>query len=68
MAERRDDLAMDQDEEKKGKETVLEITDYHADVFRAMLEYLYLGSTQIFSKDLIEILYLCEEYILPSLK
>ena len=45
MAERRDDLAMDQDEEKKGKETVLEITDYHADVFRAMLEYLYLGST-----------------------
>ena len=57
------------EEEKSDKrETVLEITDYKSDTFKAMLEFLYLGQTQVFSKDLIEILYLCEEYILPSLK
>ena len=53
---------------KSMKETVLEITDYPPSVFRAMLEFFYLGTTKVNSKELIDILYLCEEYILPVLK
>ena len=65
-------FANEMDEEMKEEpdkpQTVIEIKDYKMSIFKAMLEFFYLGQTVIASKDIMDMLYLCDEYILPALK
>jgi len=45
-----------------------EIQDHSPVVFRAMIDFMYLPEVSIDSNDMIDILDLCREYILPKLK
>ena len=46
----------------------LSVHDYTAEVFEAMVRFLYLGETTINSNDLVDLLRLCQEYLLPEMK
>jgi len=50
------------------REITLSVHDYTPKVFGAMIEYLYLGETRINSNDLVDLLNLCQEYLLQGMK
>ena len=44
------------------------VHDYPVELFQVMLDYFYLGQATVNSDDLVSLLSLCQEYILPNLK
>ena len=46
----------------------LTVREHPPEVFQAMIEFLYLGETRVNSNDLIDLLHLCQEYLLPTMK
>lgn len=49
-------------------EITLSVHDYTPEVFGAMIRFLYLGETKINSNDLVDLLNLCQEYLLQGMK
>lgn len=49
-------------------EIVLDVHDYSQEVFEAMIRFLYLGETKLNSNNLVDLLNLCQEYLLPAMK
>ena len=47
---------------------VHQVKEHPPSVFKAMLEFFYLGETKLNSNDLVDMLNLCEEYLLPGIK
>ena len=50
------------------EETVCVIKDCSQNIFKAMLEFFYLGETKINSNDLLDLLMISEKYLLPGIK
>ena len=49
-------------------EVTLTIRDHTPDVFEAMIRFLYLGEAKVNSNDLVDLLELCQEYLLTGMK
>ena len=49
-------------------EVVIDVHEYSKEVFEAMIKFLYLGETNINSNDLVDMLNLSQEYLLPCMK
>ena len=45
-----------------------EIHEYSPAVFKAMIDFMYMPEVTIASNDMVDLLDLCREYILPTLK
>lgn len=52
----------------KKKEFRVEIRGHRASIVTNMVEFIYLGKTTLNSNDLVDLLFLCQEYLLPPLK
>ena len=50
------------------QEIVLTVNEHSPDVFMAMIKFLYLGESQINSNELVDLLQLCQEYLLAGMK
>ena len=46
----------------------LNVHEYTPEVFETMIRYLYLGESNVNSNDLVDLLNLCQEYLLPGMK
>lgn len=49
-------------------DVTLNVHEYTPEVFTAMLKFIYLGEAQVNSNDLVDLLNLCQEYLLPAMK
>ena len=45
----------------------LAVHEYTPEVFEAMIKFMYLGECLVSSDDLVDLLNLCQEYLLPSI-
>ena len=61
-------MEFNQAQQSELAEVTLNVHEYTPEVFGAMIKYLYLGETQINSNDLVDLLNLCQEYLLPGMK
>ena len=42
--------------------------EHPPEIFEVMIEFLYLGEAKVNSNDLVDLLNLCQEYLLPTMK
>lgn len=50
------------------EEVTLSIHEHSPKVIEAMIQFLYLGEAKVNSNDLVDLLGLCQEYLLPGMK
>ena len=62
-------MAVENGENNEGnQETVLTVREYSQAVVQAMIDFIYLGSAKINSNDLVDLLGLCQEYLLVNMQ
>ena len=62
-------MAVENGENNEGnQETVLTVREYSQAVVQAMIDFIYLGTAKINSNDLVDLLGLCQEYLLVNMK
>ena len=61
-------LEFNEAQQSHQNEITLNVQEYSKEVFEAMIKFLYLGETKVNSNDLVDLLNLCQEYLLPGIK